>query len=134
MARTQPWQHYYAINGNLIILLLLPTLYPFRFSTTHASSASRPTVTVLLGMGSANRGKLSSANGNKSRTQSVGSYKLLPQYAGHRHKKREIKSVHDGHIVGRYSDGIAEIQFANCSKVRVSRVHSSPVLCWVEHS
>lgn len=36
------------------------TRYPLRFSTTQASSASRPIVTVMLGMGSANRGKFAS--------------------------------------------------------------------------
>ena len=37
------------------------TLYPFRLSTTQASSASRPIVTVMFGIGSANRGKLASS-------------------------------------------------------------------------
>lgn len=37
------------------------TLNPFKLSTTHASKASLPTVTVTLGMGSANLGYIDSA-------------------------------------------------------------------------
>lgn len=32
------------------------TLYPFKFSITHANNASRPTETVTFGIGSANLG------------------------------------------------------------------------------
>lgn len=41
------------------------TLYDFRLSTTQASSASRPIVTVMLGIGSANRGKFESETHQK---------------------------------------------------------------------
>lgn len=49
------------INIQLTPLNALLTRYDFKLSTTHANSASRPIVTVMFGMGSANRGKFDSA-------------------------------------------------------------------------
>lgn len=49
----------------LYVVMLKLTLNDFKLSTTQANSASRPTVTVMLGIGSANRGKFDSAKKKK---------------------------------------------------------------------
>lgn len=51
-------RHIYRFSNNIKKKIL--TLNPFKLSTTHANSASLPIVTVILGIGSANRGKLAS--------------------------------------------------------------------------
>lgn len=47
-------------NSRILIESSSPTLYPRRFSTTHASRASLPMVTVTLGILSANLGIIAS--------------------------------------------------------------------------
>lgn len=49
------------------------TRYDFKLSTTHASRASFPIVTVMLGIGSAKRGKFNSV-GKKMREKNISFY------------------------------------------------------------
>jgi hypothetical protein len=56
----EKWSTRVGMGERKIKVKVSHTLKPFKLSTTHARRASLPTVTVMLGIGSANLGKLAS--------------------------------------------------------------------------
>lgn len=68
MLNLKLWNINNRINWIALNLQCVPlTRYDFKLSTTHASSASFPIVTVMFGIGSAKRGKFSSVLGKKKK-------------------------------------------------------------------